>query len=156
MPIATLPILNGKIYAIFEASLIRAAQSNKDLSFVPFIEEFARGELGFNAGIERILKENEVVPKVFPANRTGTAPHFIHSMNVSALKYVAEELSRIRADEDLVISNVYYWVRDLLTVATCEALYGQKNPIRQDRGLINDLWYGSNIIHEYFPANLEP
>ncbi|KAJ3537864.1 hypothetical protein NM208_g6147 [Fusarium decemcellulare] len=140
MTIATVPVLNGKIYAIFDGGLIQAAQTNKDLSFVPFVEEFARGELGYDAATEKLILDNHVAAKVFPANRTGTAPHHIHRMNANALAYVAQTLNAIGSDNELVVPNIYLWVRDLMTMATSEALYGPQNPIAKDPSLIDDLW----------------
>ncbi|KAJ3516449.1 hypothetical protein NM208_g14840 [Fusarium decemcellulare] len=140
LPIATLPMLNGKVYAVFDGNLIQSAQSNKDLSMDPFVVEYAQKELGYDDATAKIINESNVMTDIFHANRAGLAPHQVHQMNVTALSYVSDELHDIGGGQEIVIPNVWLWVRELMTMATCEALFGSDNPIAKAPGLIDDLW----------------
>lgn len=62
MPIATLPILNGKLYAIWDPTLVQSAYRNKDLSFEPFAAEFAQKDLGLSNDVAKLLRETDLVP----------------------------------------------------------------------------------------------
>ena len=42
LPIATLPMINGKLYIITQPTLIQSAYRNKNLSFDPFMIDFAQ------------------------------------------------------------------------------------------------------------------
>lgn len=141
MPIASLPMLNGKIYAVFDANLIQSVYRNKHLSFEPFVVEFAQRELGYDDEADKLIREKHVVGAMFDAIHEGMGAHYVHSMNVNALRYVGDELAKINGSEELNIPNLYLWTRDLMTLATCEALYGPENPLKANSDLIEDLWY---------------
>lgn len=141
MPIATLPILNGKMYAVWDANLIQAVLRNKHMSFVPFAVEFARRELDYTDEHERIVKETGLMGEFFEAVHAGMSTQNTNRMNVVALKYVAERYDAIGPDDELVIPNLFIWARDLMTMATCEALYGPDNPMRTQPQLLEDIWY---------------
>lgn len=36
--------------------------------------------------------------------------------------------------------GLYRWIRDALTLATADALYGTKSPLNNDHSLIDHLW----------------
>ena len=63
----------------------------------------------------------------------------LYRMNVRALSNVSTLLNGI-GPEGLHVSNVYLWLRDVMTMATMEGLYGKANPMRQDPTLIDSLW----------------
>ncbi len=48
LPIATLPMLSGRMYSIWSPDLIHAALRSKALSFEPFMKEFAQPVLGIS------------------------------------------------------------------------------------------------------------
>jgi hypothetical protein len=39
---------------------------------------------------------------------------------------------------------LYRWMRDIITEASADAIYGPKNPFSGNQGLIDDLWYVVN------------
>jgi cytochrome P450 len=145
MPIASLPILNGKLYAIFDASIIQSAYRNKHLSFAPFVVEFAKRELNFDAEVDRIIKETDLMKHFFDAVHEGMATQHVHKMNAVALGNVARRWSQLGAETR--IDNVWLWARDLMTVATCEALYGKThNFMVQGSPLVDDIWHFENDL----------
>ena len=140
MPIASLPILNGKMYAVWDANLIQAIYRNKNFSFEPFIIEFARREIGYDDAADKIVRETDLVPDFIRTSHDGMNTHHLHQMNVNALRYVGDRLFAIRSDEDLVVPNLYLFTRDLMTMATCEVLYGKENPAKKSPTFLDDVW----------------
>lgn len=65
MTIATLPILNGKVYGVWDPVLVQAVYRNRNLSFEPFAVKFAQRELGFSNATLNILQANTLVPEFF-------------------------------------------------------------------------------------------
>jgi hypothetical protein len=60
-------------------------------------------------------------------------------MNVKALAYIAETLNGIEG-EGMRVSNLYTWLRDFMTMATAEGIFGSQNPVMEDPSLIDALW----------------
>ncbi|KAM0335031.1 hypothetical protein ACHAQA_000065 [Verticillium albo-atrum] len=125
LPAVTLPMLNGKMYAIFEPSLIQALYRNKNVSFMPFAIEFAKKELDLDDNMMRIVKETDMVADVFSTNHPSLSGKPLHRMNRNALEYISDSLDKqIFGNEWLEVPNLYLWLRDLMTLATSMALYG--------------------------------
>ncbi|KAF0330819.1 prostacyclin synthase [Colletotrichum asianum] len=144
LPIATLPILNGKLYAIWDPALVQSASRNKDLSFEPFAVEFSQKDLGLGNDVAKLLRETDLVPDFFGVIHPALNGAHLHRMNANALKYVSAELDRIGGgvgDEGgLDVPNLFAWLRRVMTLATTEGLYGVENPVMKDLSLIDDLW----------------
>lgn len=140
MPIATLPILNGKLYAIWDAALIQSVYRNKNFSFVPFVIEFARRELNYDDAADKIVRESGLMGEFFEAVHEGMGVQYTNRMNANALKYVAKRLDSMATEGEITVANLFLWCRDLMTMATCEALYGAENPMRTQPSLSDDIW----------------
>ncbi|KAM0270272.1 hypothetical protein ACHAQH_009479 [Verticillium albo-atrum] len=125
LPAATLPMLNGKMYAVWEPSLIQALFRHKSLRFIPFAIDFAQKELNFNEDMMRLVKETDMVPDIFGPNHSALSGQSLHRMNRNALAYISDYLdANIPGSEWLDVPNLYLWLRDLMTLATSKALYG--------------------------------
>jgi hypothetical protein len=135
-------MLNGKVYAIWDASLIQSVHRNKNLSFVPFVIEFARRELDYDDAADRIVRESGLMGEFFEAVHEGMGARYTNRMNANALRYVASHLEGVctSSGEEIVVPSVYRWTRDLMTLATCQALYGPGNPLAKDPSLLEDIW----------------
>ncbi|KAF4999383.1 hypothetical protein FGRMN_2524 [Fusarium graminum] len=138
--IATLPILGGKLYVIFDPVIIQSSYRKKALSFEPYAAEFAQRMLLLTNETTRKLKETTLVQDFFAAIHPSMTGDYLHRMNANALNYIAKELNNIGDPEDLDLPNTWYWLRDTITMATTEALYGPENPLREDPSLLNDIW----------------
>jgi hypothetical protein len=138
MPIATIPILNSKMYAITDPILVQSAYCNKHLSFTPFAVGGAQKVAGFDDAYHQVLMQSNVLPEYFKSIYDGTTAQHIHQLNVTSLKHVSKHINSIGGD-GMDAANTYLWLRNLMTVATCEALYGPDNPIRGDE-LVEDVW----------------
>ncbi|KAF4983952.1 hypothetical protein FZEAL_744 [Fusarium zealandicum] len=155
--LATLPILGGKLYIILDPAIIQSAYRNKRLSFEPFAVEFAQRELLLSDKAFKIVKETSLVPEFFASIHPAMTGANLHLMTANALNYVSGQLGLIGdGGKALDIPNLYLWVRDLMTLATTEALYGPENPIRENPSLIKDLWDFegglSMLLLNVFPA----
>ncbi|KAL2877214.1 hypothetical protein SGCOL_007610 [Colletotrichum sp. CLE4] len=141
MGIATLPILNGKVYGIWDPILIQAVYRNRNLSFEPFAVEFAQRELGFNNETLKIIEGGNLLPEFFEGIHVGMAADNLHRMNATALSYVSDALDDLcNGSEVYETANFWLWMRDLMTMATTEALFGPGNPLRKDASLMKDTW----------------
>ncbi|KAK6602916.1 hypothetical protein ACHAO1_011224 [Botrytis cinerea] len=138
MSIATIPILNSKMYAITDPILVQSAYCNKHLSFTPFAVGGAQKVAGFDDAYHQVLMQSNVLPEYFKSIYDGTTAQHIHRLNVTSLKHVSKHINSIGGD-GMDATNTYLWLRNLMTVATCEALYGPDNPIRGDE-LVEDVW----------------
>lgn len=108
---------------------------------MPFAVEFAQRELGFTDEAFKIVKETDLIPDFFAVIHPSMTGSHLHKMNANALNYVSKQLDGIGGGgETFVVSNLFVWVRDLMTMATTEALYGPGNPFRGRPDLVQDLW----------------
>ncbi|RGP61326.1 7-alpha-hydroxycholest-4-en-3-one 12-alpha-hydroxylase [Fusarium longipes] len=137
-PIATLPMLNGKLYVINSPDLIHSALRNNEISFGPFILETSKAMWG--------LSDNAMASISVEANLKGgmqlihstLGGESLHKLNVNSLSRFMTYLNRIRPDETHVVDDTYIWLRDMLTDASATALFGAKNPITVDK--MNLVW----------------
>ncbi|KAM0273895.1 hypothetical protein ACHAQH_008157 [Verticillium albo-atrum] len=129
MPICTLPMMNGKMYVINSPSLITAAMRNTDISFDPFLLEFSAGIIGMTTKHIRIMEPEPTMKSLMHAIHSGLMGDPLHRMNVAALENLALTLNGIKPGAALAVADSFLWLRELMTVATLTALFGQKNPI---------------------------
>jgi len=62
VPIATLPMVNGKMYMINSPALVQSAYRAKNLSSDPFMIEFAQATLGVSDEAMKSVKRPEFIP----------------------------------------------------------------------------------------------
>ena len=144
MPIASLPILNGKMYMVFDLALVHAAHRNKNLSFIPYALEFAQRIVGYDDSFDRIIRVDGFIDEFFEAIHTAFSNRNNHQMNTNFLRSIASRLVGLCASkgEEFIVPNVYLWIRDLMTYVTCDALFGPGHPFTENRpSLKDDLWY---------------
>jgi hypothetical protein len=142
MPVATLPLLNSKMYVVWDTSLVQSVFRNKNLSMVPFAREFTTNELGLVGNVRRVMEETDLVAEVFPLVHAAMTAQHLRKMNLSALRYISDQLNTsFNGSEWLVIPNMYLWIRDVMFMATCEALYGPGNIFRARDDLQEDFWW---------------
>lgn len=147
LPIATIPILKEKLYAIWDPILVQSAYCSKDLSFIPFAVDNVRSVTGYDDFSHGIVSTTDILPTYFKSIYEGTTAKHIHQLNITSLKHVSLHINAIGKD-GFDAPNIYLWLRNLMTVATCEALFGPRNPIRSDE-LVEDVWYVSLFFPLY-------
>ncbi|RGP67299.1 7-alpha-hydroxycholest-4-en-3-one 12-alpha-hydroxylase [Fusarium sporotrichioides] len=132
-PIATLPMLNGKLYVINSPDLIQSALRNNDISFVPFILESSQAMWG--------LSDNAMASISVEANLKGgmqlihstLGGESLHKLNGNSLSRFMTYLNRVKPGQTHQVTDTYLWLRDMLTDASATALFGSKNPITVDK-----------------------
>jgi hypothetical protein len=144
MPIATLPMINGKLYVISDPAMAQAAFRHKNLSFDAFTLEFTQRML--------LISDETMVPVSFMGD--DKKPSFLHEfvkeihgamsethlkkMNGNALGSFAAMANGF--GKTFETSGLYYWIRATMTMATSDALFGSHNPLRDDPSLVDSLW----------------
>ncbi|KAK3322713.1 cytochrome P450 [Apodospora peruviana] len=166
-PIATLPMLTGKMYAVWDPVLLASGLRNKHLSTSPSIKtitqplmhvsndfhEYLNGPDG-DALIDRIMLH--AIPSAFK-------PSAVQKMNEAALIHIAADLSALAAatgNDDVEIPNVWMWIRSLITSVTAKAVYGKEDPFSKDPGMEQALWdLESDMLKltlDVFPSVIAP
>ncbi|PTD07921.1 4-coumarate-CoA ligase-like protein 7 [Fusarium culmorum] len=169
--IATLPMLNGKLYAVFDPSLLQSLLRNKTASFEPFAIDYAKKT--FDLTQEEFLKVK--APGVYDEFTDAIHASFqtasLHQMNVHFLACISAKLDpmsngTMRAHADthgkekvtngqLQVENLYLWCRDVMSLATTKALYGDTDPFGSKPDLIEDMWCFEESV-PYFLLSLYP
>ncbi|KAK1623163.1 prostacyclin synthase [Colletotrichum phormii] len=136
---ATLPILNGKIYAVFEPALIQLALRSPSLSFEPLMIQHAQGLLGVNEDVLHAVRSG-LLGDLLRATKPAFSGEQLEKYNLRALSQYATVINRIQPETPLKLSKLQTWLQDVVTVASAETLYGDSNPIRMGSSLIKDVW----------------
>lgn len=136
-------MLWGRIYAVWDPSLVQVTLRARNASSEPFIREFAEKSFGLSA--ETTAKNVESLPGAFiDATHGSMQPKHVNEMNVIALNYISRTLDGLcRHGDDaftLTVPNLYLWFRDIITLATTRALLGRENPYEKDTTLIQTAW----------------
>lgn len=157
--IATIPMLNSKMYVVWSPKLIHAVMRHKHMSMDNLIETFSQRIFGTSAEtIERFKAGGGVHTIMSTAQKAALKGPHLADMNLKASGYYADALNdickckRTRKDDELHVPNVYLWLRRHGTMATAEALYGRTNPLRQDPSLIDTLWEFEENLHYLIPG----
>jgi hypothetical protein len=153
-----LRIFSSRIYVICDPSLIQAVYRNtKAFDFGQFVVESSQRAFDIGEAGMKIIR-GETAPSYDPhgpylngnngdsylnehhklmleALSPGTG---LSELNKGVLDKVAEHLNVIDGGEKRV--GLYRWVRDVLTLATADALYGPHDPMNADHSLIDNLW----------------
>jgi hypothetical protein len=131
-------MLWGKVYAIWDPVLSQAALKSRDLSFDAFSKDFAGKVLGLTSESIRSIQESTVFEDFNDAIRDGLRPMHLQQMATVAGGHIADQLNQI-GTSDLEIPNLFFWARDLVTIATTKALFGKENPFEKDPSLAEAL-----------------
>ncbi|KAH6684949.1 cytochrome P450 [Plectosphaerella plurivora] len=137
-PICTLPMLNGKIYVINSPGLVSAAMKSPDVSFEPFFLELSAGAVGLRESELDMLRRDGNLDKFMNLVHNDFKGTSLAKLNVAALTKLAETLDAVPIGEDLVIPDVWLWLRDVLIEAVTSSLFGEHNPFNEE--LHADVW----------------
>ncbi|KAK4465128.1 cytochrome P450 [Cladorrhinum samala] len=146
LPIATLQMLNGKVYAIWDPTLISAGLKSKNLSNVPQIRKYVSNLMRTSSEGTAFLTSPEgddlsirMLQHVIPKSLKGENNASMTRAALSELSSTFTSLSRPSgsgdtAAEKIQIPNLWAWTRHTLVTATSAALYG---PASQDPFRLN-------------------
>lgn len=139
MAIATLPMLGGKMYAVWDTALIQSGLRAKTMSFDAIMVQHAGGLLGLEKKSVDIARDG-MLTDLMHVTKPILAGEALARINVTVLNHAAIILNDIRKGKANEIPDLYDWVLTTATLATTEALYGLSNPLHRDRSLVDDVW----------------
>ena len=139
VPIASLQMLWGKMYTIWDPYLAQSALRAKTASFEPFESDFSQKTIGLSKAAAAKTTQPGVLPGLNEVIHVSLRPSSVHAMNVQALTFISRTLDHI-GREGIEAPNLYLWLRDLITMATTRALYGKENPFEKDPKLSQLHW----------------
>lgn len=118
---------------------------HRDLDFDLVGLQFAKdvAAISDQAMAERIKKgPNTYTTDTVTAIKTSLTGQGLHHMNTAMLSYMTSQLNSIGTGDDggLHVPSVWIWMRDMMSMATVEAMYGSANPFRADLAGIHALW----------------
>ncbi|KAI9163452.1 Cytochrome P459 monooxygenase [Paramyrothecium foliicola] len=144
LPIATLPFLGGKVYTIWDPALVSTSLRQKTLTFEPFAVEFVQKMLGMDDRYYNIFRDTperpSVVPEFFDALHWSVRGDHLHRMNAKALNYLSTRLEEVAGEKPIEMKNFYYYLREMITLATTTALLGDANPFLKNSSLSHHMW----------------
>ncbi|KAJ6441080.1 cytochrome P450 [Purpureocillium lavendulum] len=163
VPLATVPMLNGKLYTIFDPDLIQATLRLKAASFEPFVVGFAQKSFNLSdATFAKILSHPQLVPEFTDAIHRSFHPTALAQMNLHFLSTISARLDAVAdagkvdatnpgresraADGALEIGNLFLWCRDVMSVASTKALYGDSDPFSKDPSLVDAIWTFEKVL----------
>ncbi|KAK3367579.1 cytochrome P450 [Podospora didyma] len=141
-PIVTLNLGTMKAYAVFDPQLQQYISRNKaagsdqaDAAAVLFgfdkkrVIDVIEGRDGVHA--------KSSSKQYMDAARAMLSGDSLRQMHERAMVYISGRLKAL--DKVNQADSLYDWLQDLMSVATSEAFFGEKNPYRQE-GLVDDQW----------------
>ncbi|PWI73996.1 hypothetical protein PCL_09272 [Purpureocillium lilacinum] len=163
MSLATLPMLSGKAYAIFDPNLIHVVLRSKSATFEPYI--FSLVQTTFDLSDEaftKVIEDEKLLPDLTDAFHLGFQVKPLRKMTRRFLATISSKLNTIGSDSQtthvfnagreralqggLEVENLYLWCRDLMTVSTTKALYGNSDPFSKDLRLISALCEKRDVV----------
>ncbi|KAL0935953.1 prostacyclin synthase [Colletotrichum truncatum] len=150
LSIFTLPMLNGKMYVIADPELTQSFLRNRHLSFDPHLRDTILG-LACIRPETLVIWDNPdfYIPwvKIIYDHMGGKS---LLQLNTSVLRHMAASLNGLDA-AGLQVEDLYKWNRDILTLASTDSLYGEKNPFRRNKELIEAYWTYEREIPKMMP-----
>lgn len=144
--IATLPMLTGKMYAVWDPQLVASGLRNKSLSVNPHILAATPKVAQVSAPTAALLRgpdAEHIVDRVLlhavPASLRGAG---IQRLNRTALDLLAAELTALApsSTRPVRVPNTWLFIRRLLSTATTTAVYGPAHNPFSDPAVEAALW----------------
>lgn len=140
-------MLGDRFYAVWDPSLVQAVFRNTQLSLLPLATEFAQKQLNLSENAANLVRTTDMMPEFTSLLHSSMTGKYVPSMNQIALGYISDELSsKFTEKQSVEVPSFYGWLRDLVTMATSEGLYGPGNILRHNLKLIDDLWYDCHYL----------
>ncbi|KAK1752886.1 cytochrome P450 [Echria macrotheca] len=143
-PIATLPMLTGKVYAVYDPALIAAGLKSKALSTKPQTQAVAGPLVGLGKETAELLRTDRgsaLMDSTTAVISSALAGSNVAPMTAAALDRISSLLGSLAAGSPAAIPNTWMWVRSILVEATAHGLYGKvHNPFAKNPGIEQSLW----------------
>ncbi|KAM0344753.1 hypothetical protein ACHAPU_007125 [Fusarium lateritium] len=164
-------MLNGKLYAVFDPNLLQTLLRNKTASFEPFAIDYAKKTFDLTQETFAKVKVAGVYDEFTDAIHASFQTANLHQMNIEFLGCISAKLDAMSngtmranatthgresmTDGVLQMNNFYLWCRDVMSLATTKALYGDHDPFGPNPSLIEDMWLFEESV-PYFLLSLFP
>lgn len=151
VPAASLQMLWGKIYVVYDAKLAQELPRSRVPTVDGFILDFSKKVFGTTQATFNKIKTaatRGLIPSVLEATHTNMNAAATHKMNTTALEYLSRSFSGIKAGDGgaLEHANMYLWFRDVITMATSKACFGEDHPLTKDNSLHQALWWVQPLL----------
>ena len=103
--------------------------------------KFLKAEIDYPSRYDVMVRTSTFMDDLVKGLHGSMSAQNVYRMNTNALRYLSGVLNDIPENQSLEIPNLWLWIRDELTVATCQALYGSHNPFKPKSQLIEDIWF---------------
>lgn len=151
-------MLNGKLYAVYDPYLCQQVLRNNIASFDPFQLEFAQKVFGLSqTTYNKIIRNPSIFKDFTDAIHRSFQTESLAKMNLLWLTDFTAKMDTMSArnavvdpgntgsesiakDGAVVVGNFFLWCRDVMTLSTTQALYGDHNPFLRDKSLIEASW----------------
>lgn len=138
-------ILNDKAYVTWSPSIIQTCMRHKNMSIADMGIGFANHVFGMPRPEEDPNNQTAGTDEPVALAHGNPLDPFLNgkplfAMNVVALTTVADAMNAIPANAPLEIPNLYRWLRNHITLATTNGLFGGRNPFRRDLSLVDNLF----------------
>ncbi|CRK10910.1 Cytochrome monooxygenase like protein [Verticillium longisporum] len=151
LPAATLPMLNGKMYVIWDASLVQALFRRKSFTLEHFAAKFSGNVAGLNSSTRNIFLTTPLVKEMLELfSKHLLKGETLQRAQIAAVCSIEDslrgEFTSLKNGEWLEISSIYTWLRDITTLAASRAFWGPQNPLDGDHTLLEDFWHFENKL----------
>ena len=136
-------MLNGKLYAVWDPVLVAAALRNKQLSTMPQIRSVTSPLCHISEETNAILhgpNGEKLIHDVLASMPPTFFGESLRELNGAALSYLGEYFNEFANGREEKVSNVWMWIRRLMTEPTGKAVFGDWDPFSKEPGLEQALW----------------
>ncbi|KAM0272283.1 hypothetical protein ACHAQH_008730 [Verticillium albo-atrum] len=153
LPVATLPMLNGKMYVIWDTTLVQGLFRKKGFSIEKFAAQFAGNVGNLDTPTRELFHKTPIVRDGIDVfSKYLLKGEGLRKVNMAAIHTIEDRLHEDFGNSDttgdwLEVPNLYRWLRNTMTVASSRALWGPRNPLAGDPTLLDDFWaFESKIL----------
>lgn len=150
-------MLGGKLYSIYDPYLMQTLIRSKNASNDHFSLEYAQKVFDLPSETFAKVKTNtELLPDFTDAIHQSFQGDMLFKMNMHTLDDIRAKMSGVSRGQNIPdsmnagketlipggieVENLYLWLRDVMTLATTKALYGNSDPFAQKKELVDDIW----------------
>lgn len=148
LPAATLPMLNGKMYIIWDVTMIQNVFRKKGFSMEDFAANFVCNVGGLDGPTRRLYHNTPLtMESIGTFSKYLLKGESLRKLNIAAIQFIEKRLhGQFDDGEWIKVPNLYLWLRDTMSLAGSEALWGSNNPLAGSPELMNDFWAFENNI----------
>ncbi|TLD11872.1 hypothetical protein PspLS_11310 [Pyricularia sp. CBS 133598] len=144
-PVVTFFLGATKCYAVFHPSLQHTVIRSRAVKYDEYPPTAVPAGFGVDPRVMAVLNRPEFSGRYMHEASSMLGGDTMRSMEQLAFAYLESQLNELPA-KITTAESLYVWLRDMMSMATSEAFFGQRNPYRigaeakDDMSLIRDQW----------------